>query len=251
MDQPKPQKLELIDHVRATKSQLELLYIKQGADILSEVFKRLRNWIEPGLTEQQVGLFLEEEMASLGVRQVAFTPIVASGKNAANIHHWPGTKEIQEGDLVMIDFGAVIKGYCSDMTRTLFMGKPTQKQISTYNAVLKAQTVALGKIKPGVTGDDLDKAARSVLKRAKLNAKFTHNLGHGVGQYIHEWPRLGEDSTDVLEQGMVVTVEPGVYIKDWGGIRIEDMVRVHSKGGEILTRAPKDIDSMIVDLRFK
>lgn len=250
MDQPKPQLLTLIDHKRAQKTQLEIFYIKQGADILAEVFERARKYIIPGMSELEVAYFIEKQMHGFGVREVAFTPIVASGHNAASIHHWPGARKIRDGDIIMIDFGAVVKGYCSDMTRTLFVGTPSTRQVRIYQNVLKAQMTGVKKVKPGVTGHQVDHAVRQVLRRAKLNSNFTHNLGHGIGQYVHEWPRLGQKSEDVLAPGMVVTVEPGVYIKKWGGIRIEDMVLVTNEGNEVLTRTPKDIDHMIIDTRF-
>ncbi len=251
IDEPAPQLLKHLNHTRAVKSQLELLYITQGADIIREVFLRLREYLAPGQTEREVAYFIEKQMASLGVKEVPFTPIVASGPATAEIHHWPTSRRLRAGDMVMVDFGAVVKGYCSDMTRVLFLGTPTKRQVKVYQEVLKSQMAALRAVREGATGDAVDAAARKVLKRSRLNSKFTHNIGHGVGSVIHEWPRLGRESKDVLKHGMVVTVEPGVYIKGWGGIRIEDMVRVTRDGCVVLTRVPKDIDSMVVDLRFK
>lgn len=246
--EPKPQILKHINHLRAVKSQLEVFYIKQGADVLAEVFYRVKEYLEPGLTELEVGRFIERQMASIGVRAVPFTPIVATGKGAADIHHWPTEAKIKEGDMVMVDMGVMVKDYCSDMTRTLFLGQPSKKQTRLYEAVLKSQEAGLRKVKAGTTGAQVDDAIRKVLKKAQLNNKFTHNAGHGVGRFIHEWPRLGVKSDDVLQAGMVVTVEPGIYIKGWGGVRIEDMVRVMSSGCEILTTTPKDLESVIVSV---
>jgi len=246
MHQPKPQILKLIDHVRALKTSTEVFYIANGANIMCDALKDLKRKIEPGMTELEAAFILEKQMARLGVKEAAFSPIVASGKNSANIHHWPTKKKIQKNDMVMIDFGAVIHGYCSDMTRMFFMGTPTAKQEKMYKAVLEAQLSGIKVVKHGVSGGRVDKVVRNVLKKFKLNSKFTHNLGHGVGQYIHEWPRLGKESVDILEAGMVITIEPGVYEKGFGGVRIEDMLKVTPSGTSILTTFPKDIKFCIV-----
>lgn len=246
MDQPRPQLLTLIDHSRAIKNASEITAISRGGKIISEVFEAIKKYIRPGMTELQLALFLEKEMKKRGVKELAFSPIVAAGKNSANIHHWPTKQKVQQGDQIMFDFGAVVKGYCSDMTRMLFLGAPTKKQQRLYNAVLRAQMTGVKKVRAGITGGSVDIAVRRMLKKAKLNSKFTHNLGHGVGRYIHEWPRLGKMSGDVLRSNMVVTVEPGIYIEGWGGIRIEDMVHVKNKGNKILTPASKDINDAII-----
>jgi len=246
MDQPKPQLLKLIDHNRAIKTQLEIFYIKSAAVVLDEVFSRVKEYIEIGQTELEVALFIEKEMEKLRVKELAFTPIVAFGKNSADIHHWPTKQPLKKGDQVMVDMGTVDNGYCSDMTRMLFMGTPTKKQEQVYKAVLKAQIAGVKRVRSGIKGEQVDAAVRKVLKDAKLNIYFTHNLGHGVGQYIHEWPRLGTESKDVLQENMVVTVEPGVYIKGWGGIRIEDMAQVKDKGREVLTETSKDLKDNIL-----
>lgn len=246
MDMPKPQILKLIDYSRAKKSKQEIFHIKKSAIVLDKVFYKVKKYIKPGLTELEVALFLEKQMLKLGIKEAAFTPIVAAGLYSANIHHWPTKRKLQLGDMVMIDFGAVVNGYCSDMTRTLFLGRPTVMQRRIYQAVLRAQIRGLNIIKSGITGHKVDQTVRNVLKKTKLNSKFTHNLGHGVGKYIHEWPRLGKNSRDVLKTNMVITVEPGVYIKGWGGIRIEDMALITSFGCKILTHAPKDLESIII-----
>lgn len=246
-NEPKPQLLKHIDRERAVKTQLQIFYIKQGADILAEVWKRVKAQVLIGQTERELAFFIEKQMQSLGVREVAFTPIVAAGPGTADIHHWPTDRKIKSNDMVMIDMGVVVKGFCSDMTRMLFMSAPTKKQERIYQAVLKAQAAGLKKIRTGAIGGEVDDAIRAVLKREKLNRAFTHNAGHGIGQYIHEWPRLGRESEDELKAGMVVTVEPGVYLKGWGGMRIEDMVQVAQEGYQMLTSVPRDIPSCIVD----
>jgi len=245
-DFPAPQYLSLIDYERAIKKPAEIKQLKRGAKILDLVFGDFRKQPLVGRSELELALWLEKRCAKYGVKILAFSPIVASGPNTAGIHAWPSKRKVRQGDFVMLDFGVHVAGYCSDMTRTLVIGTPTKRQVNVYNAVLKAQLAVEKKIRPGVTGGQLDSVARRVLAKAKLNSKFTHNLGHGVGLAIHEWPRLGKDSSDILKKNMVVTVEPGVYIKGWGGVRIEDMVLVTTRGAEILAKSPKSLKEMII-----
>jgi Xaa-Pro aminopeptidase len=214
--------------------------------VLDLVFKDFKSYIRPGITELEAALWIEKCCSKYGISTLAFPVIVASGPPAADIHHWPGKRKIRSGDFVLLDFGVVVGGYCSDMSRTLIMGNPSKRQSKIYSTLLKAQKKAVQQVKPGVTGHQLDVVVRKVLSQAKLSTKFTHNLGHGVGLAIHEWPRLGKKSQDVLQTNMIVTVEPGLYIKGVGGLRIEDMVRVTKQGQEVLTKSPKDLKEMIV-----
>jgi Xaa-Pro aminopeptidase len=245
-DFPAPQHLRLIDYERAIKTPAEIRHLKKGARILDLVFQDFKDYVHPGLSELELALWIEKRCAKYGVKVLAFTPIVASGPNTSGVHAWPSKRKVRRGDFVMLDFGVNVRGYCSDMTRTLVLGEPTKRQTRVYNAVLKAQLAAVKKVRPDVTGSQLDVVARKVLTKAKLNTKFPHNLGHGVGLAIHEWPRLGKASKDILKKNMVVTVEPGVYIKGWGGVRIEDMVLVTAKAHDVLTKSPKSLRENII-----
>ncbi|MBI5466180.1 MAG: M24 family metallopeptidase [Candidatus Kerfeldbacteria bacterium] len=169
------------------------------------------------------------------------------GRNTANIHHEPSRAKLRPGDNVMFDFGCTMKGYCSDMTRTYFWGEPSTKQKRVYLAVLQAQQKVLDKLKQGERrAKVLDSTARNFLTKKFGKLCFSHGLGHGVGTAIHEWPNFKPESSDTLKPGMVMTVEPGVYLKGWGGVRIEDMVLIQWRGIKNLTRVPKDLSSAIL-----
>jgi Xaa-Pro aminopeptidase len=227
--------------VRAVKSRKELANIIKAQRIservLDDVFKKLKT----GITEIEVANFIKKRYISHGVYVLSFPPIVAFGKNTANIHHEPGMSKLKKGDTVMFDFGCTINHYCSDMTRTYFWGDPSSKQKKIYSAVLEAQNRAIKKIEKGEKrAKVIDKTAREFLNR-KFKNNFKHGLGHGVGTVIHEWPNFKPKSEDVLPVGCVMTVEPGVYIKNFGGVRIEDMVLISKNGCKNLTNYPKDL----------
>ena len=170
---------------------------------------------------------------------MSFETIVASGERSALPHGRATTARLPKNGFVTLDFGVVLDGYCSDMTRTVHLGKASQEEFAVYDAVLEAQEAAVAAVAAGVTVGDVDEAARSVLRRAKLDEYFTHSTGHGVGLEIHEGPRLATEQKQKLEAGMVVTIEPGVYIPGKFGVRIEDMVLVTARGGEVLTPSVK------------
>jgi Xaa-Pro aminopeptidase len=172
-----------------------------------------------------------------GAEGMSFETIVAGGARSALPHGRASQAKLPRRGFVTLDFGVVLGGYCSDMTRTVHMGKASQRERDVYHSVLEAQEAAVAAVKPGVTCGEVDEAARSVLRKAKLAKWFTHSTGHGVGLEIHEGPRIATKQEQVLEPGMVITIEPGVYLPGEFGVRIEDMVLVTAKGGEVLTKA--------------
>jgi Xaa-Pro aminopeptidase len=195
--------------------------------------------IEPGMTERQAAWEMEAFMRERGASKVAFDLIVAAGPNGAMAHHRPGDRVITEGDPIVIDIGCVVEGYCSDMTRTVCLGKPKPKYLDVWQIVLDAQETAVAAIRAGVTGVEADAAARDVIVEAGYGDYFGHGLGHGVGLAVHEAPRASRLSDDTLEAGMTVTVEPGIYLPGEFGVRLEDLVVVRDDGVEVLSRTPK------------
>ena len=222
------------------KDPAELNVLQDAADIISAVFGRVLRCIRPGVTELALAGEIEHEIKRRGGSGPSFDTIVASGARSAWAHARPTSKPLRKNELVVLDQGAILRGYCSDMTRTIYLGKAPRKVRSLYSAVLEAQEAGKQAIRPGVTAGDVDRAARNALKRLRLDRYFTHSLGHGLGLEVHEMPRLGKGEQTVLQEGMVLTVEPGVYIEGLGGIRIEDDVVVTAKGSVDLTSAPRD-----------
>jgi Xaa-Pro aminopeptidase len=196
--------------------------------------------LTPGATERDIALDLEVYMRREGADEIGFDPIVGSGPLSAHIHHTPSERTFEKGDLILLDFGAAVGGYRSDLTRTVVLGPPTDEQRALFAIVLEAQERAIAAIREGVPGRDVDAAARDYITEAGHGDEFGHGLGHGVGLNIHEAPRLSRISEHVLSAGDVVTVEPGVYVRGSGGVRIEDCVLVTPDGAEVLGRAPKD-----------
>jgi len=184
---------------------------------------------------------LEFHIRKCGAELVSFPTIVATGANSAQPHAAPGSREIENGDIVMIDYGAIYRGYHSDETCTFVVGRADKKQKEVYSLVKNAHDMALEAIKTGTPCREIDRIARSCIEGGNLGKFFTHGTGHGVGLDVHEAPRIADKSINILEAGMVVTIEPGVYIPDQWGIRIEDMVLVKQGGGEVLTKVPKDL----------
>ncbi len=229
-----------IEKLRAVKDAAEQATMREAAELISAVFRRVLPGIRPGVSELAVAAEIEYEIKRLGGSGPSFDTIVASGARSAWAHARPTSKLLGKNELVVLDHGAILRGYCSDMTRTVFLGKASRKVRSLYTAVLEAQAAGKQAIRPGVTAGDVDKAARNTLKRARLDRYFTHSTGHGLGLEIHEMPRLGKGDQTVLQEGMVITVEPGVYVEGVGGIRIEDDVVVTAQGAVDLTTAPLD-----------
>lgn len=239
---------KLIHEVRAIKSKSELQSIIKAQRISERVLTDVLNKLKIGITEKEIANFIKQSFIKYKAPILSFPPIVAFGKNTANIHHIPGKSKLKKGDFVMLDFGTTINHFCSDMTRTYIFGKPSKRQEKVYKAVLKSQEMALSKLSKGEKrAGVIDKTARVFLHKHFGSKKFTHGLGHGVGTVIHEWPNFKPGSTDVLPVGCVMTVEPGLYFKGFGGVRIEDMVLIEKKGCKNLTNAPKSIEEITLN----
>ncbi len=235
--------MKLIHEVRAVKNKKELANIIKAQRISERVLSDVLKKLKTGVTEIAIAGFVTKRFAKYGAPILSFPPIVAFGKNTANIHHEPGQTKLKIGDNIMFDFGCTVNHYCSDMTRTYFWGEPSSKQKKIYNDVLCAMELALNKIKTGEKrAKVIDRSARNFLaKRYKNN--FKHGLGHGVGTVIHEWPNFKPKSEDILPVGCVMTIEPGIYVKGFGGVRIEDMVLITKNGYKNLMNVAKDLKS--------
>jgi Xaa-Pro aminopeptidase len=229
----------LVESVRTVKEPGEVEFIKKSAAITDAAYESVAEDIRPGMTEQQVAWELEKALRENGSQALPFEIIVASGPRAALPHAKPTERVIQDGDAVLIDMGARYAGYASDLSRTICAGKPDDTFKKVYNTVLKAQSKAMEAISRGITGHRADSVARKVIEQAGYGEDFGHSLGHGVGLAPHELPRLGPNSNDILIEGMVFTVEPGIYLSGWGGVRIEDTVVMEKGRAEPLTKAIK------------
>ncbi|UOF90127.1 Xaa-Pro peptidase family protein [Fodinisporobacter ferrooxydans] len=231
----------LVETLRLVKDEQELEIMRTAANIADAAFLHIVKWIRPGLSEREVALELEIFMRKQGASGCSFETIVASGPRSALPHGVASERVIQNNEFVTLDFGAVYQGYCSDITRTICMGTPDPRHKEIYGIVLEAQIQALAAIKPGMTGQEADAIARRRIEAHGFGECFGHSLGHGLGMAVHEQPRLSKISDDVLEPGMVVTVEPGIYIPDFGGVRIEDDIVITSAGNERLTHSAKEL----------
>lgn len=229
----------LIEQYRVRKSPEEIGHIRAAAQLADRALAHILPFLKPGAREIDIALGLEFFLRKNGSEGVAFDTAVVSGPRTAMPHGSPSQRVLGPGDLVTLDFGAVVGGYCSDMTRTVGIGAVSQELKRMYRAVLEAQERALEAVGPGRIGKELDALARQVLEEKGYGPYFSHGLGHGVGLLIHEAPGLNKISEDTLEPGMVITIEPGVYIPDVGGVRIEDLVLVTEGGYEVLSQAPK------------
>lgn len=227
----------LVRNLRLIKDEDELRLMKQAARLGVDLFHELLPQIQSGMQETALAAQLEHSARSRGAEGMSFETIVAGGRRSALPHGRATSQRLPRKGFLTIDFGVILNGYCSDMTRTVFLGQPTRRERFTYDSVLEAQQAAVKAVKPGVSCGDVDEAARSVLRKAGLAEYFTHSTGHGVGLEIHESPRIAADQSQFLLPGMVVTIEPGVYIAGHFGVRIEDMVVVTRNGGQVLTPA--------------
>jgi len=226
--------------LRAVKDPQEIEWMRRAASIADQAFEQILPRLAPGRREQEIAAELEFIMRTLGAERAAFDIIVASGFRSALPHGAAGEKPLRPGELVIVDFGAVYRGYCSDCTRTLVMGEAmTPEQRAVCEIVREAQETALRLLRPGGHTAEVDKAAREVIQGHGYGDYFGHALGHGVGLEVHEGPVLSWQDGGVLEAGMVVTVEPAIYLPGWGGVRLEEMVLITETGCEILTRAPR------------
>lgn len=228
-------------NLRSIKTSDEVEYIEKAASIADEAFKHILGFIKPGMTELEIGLELEYFMKKRGASKLSFESIVASGKRSSLPHGVASEKVVEIGDMITLDFGCVYNGYCSDMTRTFVLGKANDKQKEIYNIVLEAQKTALESVRPGITGEELDGIARKIITDKGYGEYFGHGLGHGVGLEIHELPNINARGKVPMEPGMIITIEPGIYIPDFGGVRIEDLVLVTENGYKVLSNSTKDL----------
>jgi len=232
--------LGLVETLRAIKDKEEVAAIREAGRITAEVFEKVLEIVRPGVSECDLAAEIEYLMRKRGARGAAFETIVASGPRGALPHARPSRKLLRENDLVIFDLGAILGHYVADMTRTVHLGPPSRRARQVFNAVAEAQAKATRSARSGVRSGEVDAVARRTLAAHGLARFFTHSTGHGVGMDTHEMPRLGRGEKARLQTGHVVTVEPGVYLEGWGGIRIEDTVLVGPDGPEVLTPAPKD-----------
>jgi len=231
----------LIENLRLIKTESEIKILKEAADIADAAFKHILDYIKPGLTELEVSNELEFFMRKCGATSSSFNTIVASGTRSALPHGVASDKVIEKGDFVTLDYGALYKGYVSDITRTVAVGQPSEKLKEIYNIVLESQLLSIEKIKPGMTGIEADAIARDYITSHGYGEYFGHSLGHGIGLEVHEGPALSVRSDIVLKPGMVVTVEPGIYVPGLGGVRIEDDTLITDNSNETITHSTKDL----------
>ncbi len=231
----------LVEQLRTVKDEGEIAIMQEAADLADRAFDHILGFIKPGVTETSIALELEVFMRSQGATSSSFDTIVASGERSALPHGVASDKAIGRDEFVKLDFGAYYKGYCSDITRTVVVGKPSDKHREIYGIVLEAQQYALEHLAPGMTGKEGDALTRDIITRYGYGECFGHGTGHGLGMEIHEAPRLSLTGDTVLTPGMTVAVEPGIYLPGFGGVRIEDDVVITETGIHILTRSPKHL----------
>ena len=231
----------LVERARMIKDAEEVRLIRRAIDLGASLFRVACQTIKPGVREVEVAAAMEFEARSKGAEGMSFPTIIAAGARSAVVHGRASAARVPRRGFVVCDFGVILTGYCSDRTRTVHVGQPSREARRFFDTVLEAQLAAIAAVRPGVTAAEVDEAARSVLRKAKLAKYFTHSTGHGVGLEIHEAPRLAVGQEQKLEPGMVVTIEPGAYIPGKGGVRIEDVVVVTPSGCEVLTLADKQL----------
>jgi Xaa-Pro aminopeptidase len=237
---------DLVAELRQIKDRSEVQAIRASLRLAEQAFAVIRASLRPDQTEREIAFSLEHQIRLFGGDGCSFEPIVAAGHRAALPHAHPQDRAIGDDDLLLIDWGAVHQGYMSDLTRVLVTGRISPKLERIYGVVLKAQRRAIQSIRPGITIGEVDHAARSIIQDAGFGSKFGHGLGHGFGLEIHENPRMAPNQPQVLQVGMVVTVEPGIYLPKWGGVRIEDDVLVTKDGHEVLSNVPVELDECVV-----
>lgn len=232
---------EILVDLRSIKSEQELKLITEAQKLTDQTFSYILNNIKEGRTEREIMLDMEFYMRTLGSEGVSFDFVVVSGKNSSLPHGVPTEKQVEIGDFITMDFGAVVGGYRSDMTRTVAVGGLSNEQTRVYDTVLKAQLASLAEIRAGAVCSSIDKIARDIISNSGYEGKFGHGLGHSVGIEIHEAPSFSPNCNTILKSGMIMTVEPGIYIENNFGVRIEDMVYVKDDGILNLTKSPKEL----------
>ena len=229
----------IVESLRTIKDQEELSLVQKAIDVADSAMEAVAPTVQAGETERELAWRLEKAMRELGADSLSFDTIVAAGPNGAMPHHRPSDRPIAPGEPVVIDMGAKVEGYCSDITRTICVGEPDETFRKVYDIVLGSQLTAISTVQVDMTGGDADGLSRTVIAEAGYGENFGHSLGHGVGLAIHEYPGVGPKSSHALEEGMVFTVEPGIYLPGWGGVRIEDVVRLEKEGARVLSKAAK------------
>ena len=227
---------DITKQLRMIKDKKEIFNTKKACDIVSKVFETIKKKIVPGMTELDIHFKIEEEFAKMHVVQ-SFKTIVASGPNSANPHHISSSRKIQKNDIVLIDMGCIYNGYCSDLTRTFFVGKESIFQRKIWNIVKLAHDTALKNVKQNMKASDIDSFARNLINQEGYDKNFIHTTGHNLGIDIHEEPRISKSCNDKLKDGMIITIEPGIYLENKFGVRIEDTVLVTKNGYKVLTSA--------------
>lgn len=234
----------VVERQRAVKDEEEIRIFRRAAKALNEMASNLSVVVARGKSEQEVAAGIDTALADAGFQRPAFTTIVASGPNSARPHARPTTRRLEDGDLVVLDFGGVLDGYCLDLTRMAAVGSPTASAMALYAAVREANASAVRAVRPGIPASDIDRAARAVLEARNLGGAFRHATGHGLGLEVHEAPRVAKPDAELherLEEGMVFAIEPGAYVEGIGGVRLEDDVLVTPEGCEVLTTVPHDL----------
>lgn len=232
---------EAMNEMRAVKDPSEVAVLKQAAELADYGVQIGVEALKTGVTEMDVLAAIEFNLKKKGIREMSFSTMVLFGDKTADPHGNPGLRQLREGDLVLFDLGVVLDGYCSDITRTVAFGHVSEKQRDIYETVLKAQSASLEKSKAGTRIGDLDTAARNVIADAGYGEYFPHRIGHGLGLNVHEFPSMSKDNNGILKEGMVYTIEPGIYVPQVGGVRIEDDVIITKDGHETLTNYPKTL----------
>ena len=230
---------DLVAQIRINKSGEEIALLQRAIEITDQAFEQVAPSVAPGVTEADIAWQLERAMREGGAEGLAFDIIVGAGRNGAMAHHHADDTVIQDGDAVVIDMGARYEGYNADLTRTIVAGEPDDTFMRIYGTVLEAQTTAQEMVEPGMTGAEVDAIARDIIAQAGHEEEFGHSLGHGVGLAVHELPTLGPNGSDIIEDGMMFTIEPGIYLPEWGGVRIEDIVIMENGRARVLSKASK------------
>ncbi|SDY89015.1 M24 family metallopeptidase [Tindallia californiensis] len=234
----------LIEKLRSIKTKDEIEKIEKAAALSDVGWEYIKQHLHPGKKEKDLALDLEIFLRRNGAENISFPVILASGHRSALPHGVASDKIIEDGDLITVDFGSIVNRYCSDMTRTLVAGQANDKQKEIYHVVLEAQTKALEAVKPGVSGKELDDIARNIITKAGYGEAFGHGLGHGVGLEVHELPQVSQKGITRLTPGMVITIEPGIYLPGVGGVRIEDLVLVTNEGYQVLSQSCKKLQEV-------